>query len=176
MKIDFLTARALCTASELALLQDTRPKSLTGFPIGELKKKAALARKYADKWREQAKRGGNSKDGAAARSQQKYELFREALTRLEARIARIEKPAPPAKKAVKKTAPPKPAKKAAKKTAKVSIKSRKEPALALSKRANQQAITTNRRMETSGLTSRIRGHVSARGRRNQAARSSRKRS
>jgi len=173
MQINFEEARKLCTAAELSLLQDSRPKIMTGFSGKQLKQKAAIARKYSDKWREMAKRGGNSTDGSAARSKLKHGLFREALSRIEARIARTEKPAVkvPAKKAAKKAV-----KKTAKKSARASIKSNTAAALPLSKRANQKAVITSRRIAASGLTSRIRGHISASGRRNQAARSSRKRS
>lgn len=179
MRIDYQNARSLCTSAEFDLLLDTRPKALTALSVTQLKRKASVARRYSDKWREQAKRGGNSKDGSAARSRQKHELFREALHRIEARIARIEKPVAAVSKASKKTArkvAKKAAKKAVKKTASVSPKGGKTAVLSLSKRAKQKAITTSRRIEASGLTSRIRGHVSARGRRSQAARSSRKRS
>lgn len=181
MQINFEEARKLCTAAELSLLQDSRPKIMTGFSGKQLKQKAATARKYSDKWREQSMRGGNSSDGSAARSKQKHGLFREALSRFEARIARLEKPAvkTPTKKVATKTtkkAAKKAVKKIVKKSARASIKGNSDAAMPLSKRANQKAVTTSRRIAASGLTSRIRGHVSASGRRNQAARSSRKRS
>lgn len=173
MQLNFEEARKLCTAAEFSLLQDSRPKIMTGFSGKQLKQKAAIARKYSDKWREMAMRGGNSSDGSAARSKQKHALFREALSRFEARIARIGKPAvkAPAKKAAKKAV-----QKIAQKSARASIKGNSAAAMPLSKRANQKAVITSRRIAASGLTSRIRGHISASGRRNQAARSSRKRS
>ena len=174
MRIDYKKARSLCTDAEFDLLLETKPKSLTALSLAQLKRKAAVARKYSDKWREQAKRGGNPKDGSAARSHEKHELFREALNRIEARIARIEKPVAAAAEKKKKKTAKKSAKKSAKKTAAVSPESGKA-SLPLRKRAKQKAINTSRRIEASGLTSRIRGHVSARGRRDQAARSSRKR-
>lgn len=182
MRIDYQNARSLCTDAEFGLLQVTKPKSLTALSAAQLKQKAGIARKYADKWREQAKRGGNSTDGSADRSRQKHEFFREALTRIEARIARIEKPTAPvtkaAKKAAKKTAK-KAAKKVAGKAAKKAAKSLSKggkAGLSRSNKANQKAIASSQRIAASGLSSRIRGHVSARGRRNQAARASRQRS
>jgi len=72
----------------------------------------------------------------------------------------------PAKKTVAKKAPAKKA--AAKKVARERID--------LSTQANQRARQTSSRVAASGQSSRVRGHVSAQGRRNQAARSSRKRS
>lgn len=68
------------------------------------------------------------------------------------------------------------AKKAAKKSAKkVAASGKVRDAMSLAKQAKQKRIGTSKRLETSGLTSRVRGHVSAQGRRNQAARSARKR-
>lgn len=196
MQINYKTARALCTAAEFSLLEDTKPKTLTGFTTAELKRKATRARALADKWREQAKRQGNSTDGSGARSAQKHELFNEALARLEARLARITpavptttkkaaaKKAPAKKTAAKKVAAKKVAKKAAKKSPEKKGPKlpapgkgkRKTAPIALTAHAEQNAISTKRRLDTSGITTRIRGHVSSVGRRNQAARSTRKRS
>jgi hypothetical protein len=176
MKIDYQNARQLCTATELSLLEDTKPKSLTKFTDAELKRKVTQARKYSDKWRELAKSQGNTSDG---RSQQKHELFKEALSRFEGRLSRTAaaaKPVPPATKAP--AAKKAPAKKAAKKAAKSFTPPERKggPVIPLGRKAKQQAIGSEMRLATSGLTSRVRGHVSARGRRDQAARSSRKRS
>jgi hypothetical protein len=204
MKIDYKQAKTLCTAAEFSLLEDTKPKSLTTFTAAELKRKAAQARKYSDKWREQARSQGQSTDGRGARSQDKHELFQEALERFEARLSRVVAAVPvkkaAAKKVVAKKAPAQktpskkaaekkvaarkaaavvaPAKKAAKKAArkaggKFTGKSGAPDSLA--KQAKQKAIGTKRRIEASGLNTRVRGHVSASGRRNQAARSARKR-
>lgn len=201
MKIDYQNARILCSATELSLLEDTKPKVLTGFTDAELKRKVAQARKYSDKWRQQAISQGQSSRGSGGRSQQKHELFKEALGRFEGRLTRTAasaKKAPAAKKVTKKVASVKAAakkvvNKAAKKTtekaakkvpAKKAVKApsppqavrKGGPIIPLGRKAEQKAIGTDMRMATSGITSRIRGHVSARGRRDQAARSSRKRS
>jgi hypothetical protein len=77
----------------------------------------------------------------------------------------------PAKKTVAKKA----VKKAAVKAAKEAVKSPSVKSMPLAKQAKQKAITTGLRIQKSGLSSRVRGHVSAQGRRNQAARSARKR-
>jgi hypothetical protein len=187
MKIDYQNARQLCNAAELSLLEDTKPKSLTKFSEAELKRKISQARKYSDKWRDQAQAQGNSTDGSGARSMQKHELFKEALNRFEARLSRTTVAAKkvPAKAVQKKAAQKKAAKKVStKKTARKSGKASSPPKaerkggpiIPLGRKAKQMAIGTESRMATSGLTTRIRGHVSARGRRDQAARSSRKRS
>ncbi|MEX1049661.1 MAG: hypothetical protein WED15_09040 [Akkermansiaceae bacterium] len=197
MNINYQNARMLCSATELSLLEDTKPKTLTGFTDAELKRKVAQARKYSDKWRQQAISQGQSSKGGGDRSQQKHELFKEALGRFEGRLTRTAasaKKAPAAKKVTKKVAPvkaaakkaaTKAAKKAAKKVpAKKAVKApsppeavrKGGPIIPLGRKAEQKAIGTDMRMATSGITSRIRGHVSARGRRDQAARSSRKRS
>jgi hypothetical protein len=92
--------------------------------------------------------------------------FQEAVERFEARLDRVTAP-PPAKKAATKASPPMP------KIPVPSKVSRKSKMPGLAKQAERKAIATKLRIETSGLKSRIRGHVSARGRRAQAARESR---
>lgn len=178
MKIDYKTARGLCTDSEFSLVEDSKPKSLTQFKAGELRAKAKRARTLSDKWRDRGRSQGNSSDGSAARSAEKQELFAEVLLRFEKRIERIgvvpavKSPAKTAVKAVKKTA-----KKAA--TAKmpklpVARKtSRKSQLLDHTAKAEQHARRSASRLASSGLTTRVKGHVSSQGRRAQAARSSR---
>lgn len=80
-------------------------------------------------------------------------------------------PTAPAKKAASKKAK----KAAAKKVAKKAVSSRARSDMSLANQAKQKSIGTGLRMATSGQSSRVRGHVSAQGRRNQAARSARKR-
>jgi hypothetical protein len=87
----------------------------------------------------------------------------------------------PAKKAVVKTVPAKKAaskkavKAAAKKVAKKATSTRARSAMSLATQAKKKSINTGLRMAASGKNSRVKGHVSAQGRRNQAARSARKR-
>ncbi len=191
MKINYARAKTLCTATEFSLLEESKPARLTQFTAAELKRKIAQARKYADKWRDQAR----SQAGPADRSKEKQELFSEALSRFEGRLERVSSKTAsknaPAGKAAKSTgkkvakntvrkAAARVAKKAAKKAAKTGAKEitqggvkKSARPLSLKKQAKQQAIVSSTRIEASGLTSRIRGHVSARGRRNQAARESR---
>lgn len=193
MKIDYQNARKLCNPTELSLLEDTKPKTLTGFTDAELKKKVTQARKYSDKWRQQAISQGNSTNGNGERSQQKHELFKEALDRFEGRLARTATPAKKApqapqistkaapvkavaKKTAKKTAKKVPAKKATKSPSPPEAPHKGGPIIPLTRKAEQKALGTDMRMAASGLTTRVRGHVSAQGRRDQAARSSRKRS
>jgi hypothetical protein len=166
MRIDYPKAKKLCSPTEFELLEEAKPKNLTSFSAAELRKRISRSRKLSDKWRDQARSQGNSTDGSAARSQEKHVLFQEAVERFEARLDRVTAP-PPAKKAATKASPPMP---------KIPVPpkvSRKSKMPGLAKQAERKAIATKLRIETSGLKSRIRGHVSARGRRAQAARESR---
>jgi len=171
MPIDYKNARKLCTASELALLDQAKPAVLSKLKPAEIRKLASSARSLADKWREQAIKQQRATDGSAQRSQQKHAFFKEALSRFEAQLIKLTSP-PPAKKAAAKKA-------AAKKSPikkKVAKKATSKRPLPLTHQAKKKAIATRMRIERSGQSSRIRGHVSAAGRRNQAARSARKRS
>jgi len=200
MQINYQKAKTLCTDAELQILTSAKPRALAAMKLGELRALAPKARKYSDKWLAQSRKQGNSTDGAGARSLAKHEMFKEALTRIEAKLeqATLAKPAAnnavtkatPAKKPAKKDAAPKkvaetaPAnnadskkavKAAAKKVAKKAVSSRARGEMSLARQAKQKSIGTGLRMATSGKNSRVRGHVSAQGRRNQAARSARKR-
>lgn len=195
MQIDYKKARVLCTDTELSLLNDSKPLNVAKFTPAELKRKVTQARKFSDKWREQAIKQGNSTDGSAAKSEAKHEFFKEALARFDSRLAKVSAPAAVVKKvAVKKVAKKAVAKvavkavvkkavakkavakKAVAKKAGVAKSSKARSAMSLANQAKKKAIGTDLRMSKSGINSRIKGHVSASGRRNQAARSSRKRS
>jgi len=174
MQINYPKAKTLCTEAEFRILTLVKPQELAAMKFGELRALAPKARKYSDKWLAQSRKQGNSTDGAGARSFAKHELFKEAVSRIEARLEKLTlvKPAPakkaPAKKAASKKA-------AVKKVAKKAASSRARSAMSLANQAKQKSIGTGLRMATSGKNSRVRGHVSAQGRRNQAARSARKR-
>jgi hypothetical protein len=214
MQINYQQAKSLCTDAEFRLLSETKPGPLSRLTLGELRKFIPQARKYSDKWLQQSRKQGNSTDGAGARSLQKHEMFKEALARLEGKMAKLDGAAPAkkavakkavakkasakkvvtkkavakkvvAKKAAKKTGAKKAAasnvvSKAAKKAAAKKAVARKvsgnvRSAMSLAKQAKQKSIGTSLRIAASGKGSRVRGHVSAQGRRNQAARSARKR-
>lgn len=192
MKFNYARAKSLCTESEYALVTAAKVDALSKATPAALRKLAAQARKLSDKWL-----GLSRKQSDAARSEEKHELFKNVLTRIEDKLAAA--PATPAKavknapvkKAVKKVTAKKTAKKAvkkiakkvakkavkkaAKKVAKKAVKAVSTKPLPLARQAKQNAITTKLRVEKSGLTTRMRGHVSSQGRRNQAARSARKR-
>lgn len=206
MKINYQKAKTLCTDAEFKLLTTTKPQELAGQTPAALRKLADRARKYSDKWLQQSRKQGNSSTGAGSRSFEKHELFKEAIARIEAKLAKAEttpvakkttakktvKKAP-AKKATAKKAPAKKAsakkaaakkatakkatakKAAAKKFAAKKTATRARGEMSLAKQAKQRSIGTGMRMAASGKNSRVRGHVSAQGRRNQAARASRKR-
>lgn len=156
MKINYKHAKKLCTDKEFTLLEQTKPKDIVKFSEAELKRMLQQSRKLETKWRDQAR-----SQGGASRSEEKEVLFSEVTERIEARLTREEK-------ASKKSAAKKPRgfPKATKKPAS------KRP-LSLKKQAKQKSILTSQRIDASGLNSRVRGHVSARGKRSQAARQSR---
>lgn len=159
MKIDYAHAKKLCTANEFSLLVQCKPKTLTKFTEQELKLKIKQARKIADKWRDQSRSQGGS-----SRSGEKQGLFSEAVDRLETRLARKQnESAPPGgKKRKPRGFPP------------IDGGAPSGPqTLSLKQQAKQNAILSGQRIEASGLDSRIRGHVSARGRRHEAAREAR---
>jgi len=198
MKIDYNRAKSICTEKEFAVILAAKPPSLANMQPAVMRKLATQARRYGDKWLQQSRRQGNSSTGAGARSFEKHELFKELLERVEAKLAKVAPPvakAAPAKKvAPAKKAPAKkgPAKKAAVKKAapkkkvaaekvstpivtKKALSPRARNEMSLASQARQKSLLTSKRIASSGLTSRVKGHVSAAGRRNQAARSSRKR-
>lgn len=175
MQIDYKKASLLCTPAEFEILVGAKPAALAKLDPAEAKRWVSRARKAADKWRLQSRKQGASPDGLATRSLAKLGLFTEALARYEQKLAKLTAPAP-----AKKPAGTKPkAKKAgrnAEKAPPIVVAPRKAPVRDLAGKAERKAIGTDLRIAASGLNSRIRGHVSASGRRNQAARSSRKRS
>ncbi len=196
MQINYQKAKTLCTDAEFKILSSVKPTELAAMKLGELRALAPKARKYSDKWLAQSRKQGNSTDGAGARSFAKHELFKEALARVETRLDKLTVVKPVAKKNAKKTAKKtakKAVKKVAKKTAKKAVASKKavkaavkkvakkaassraRSAMSLANQAKNKSIGTGLRMAASGKNSRVRGHVSAQGRRNQAARSARKR-
>jgi hypothetical protein len=210
MAIDYKAAKKLCTAAELALLEQSKPTVLTGLSAADLRRMGGQARRYSDKWRELAIKQGAVAGAPVERTQAKHAFFAEAVTRFEAKLAKLviaqekakavakkapakakKAPAKPAqasrkkaaqkkaakkKVAARKAASPAPAKKAAAK--KPVVKAPPENAAALSRESKgiQKGRVTSQILDKSGLNSRVKGHVSASGRRNQAARSSRKRS
>jgi len=174
MQINYTKAKSICTDAEFKLLGFAKPRELAALKPGELKKFVPQARKYSDKWLAQSRKQGNPTTGAAARSFEKHELFKEALTRFEAKLALLTAPPAPVKNAPAKKAVAKKAV-AKKATAKKAVSANARGAMSLAKQAKQRSIGTGLRMAASGKNSRVRGHVSAQGRRNQAARSARKR-
>lgn len=159
MKINYAHAQKLCSVTEFSLLEQCKPNTLTKFSESELKLKIKQARKLADKWRDQSRSQGGS-----ARSSEKEELFSEAVSRLETRLSRKqdESPTPGGKKRRPRGFPP------------IDGGDPSDPRpLSLKQQAKQKAIVSGQRIEASGLDSRIRGHVSAQGRRNEAARDGR---
>ncbi len=91
--------KALCSASETALVRSSRKPQLEQLSATELKRLSARARKLFDKWqalgREQARarsRAGTPKSDAS-NTALKTQIFRDALTSFEARLAKLAKSA-----------------------------------------------------------------------------------
>lgn len=146
MKIDYDHAKGLCTANEFSLVEQCKPKTLTKFTVEELERKIQQSRKI-----QKESKGEKSK------------LFSGLAERLESRLWRRQKEANPhgdgerhsgrfprTPEPVGKTRP-----------------------LSLKAQAKQNGILSLRRIEASGLDSRVKGHVAARGRRKEAAREAR---
>lgn len=199
MTIDYKKASQLCNANEFLLVQASRPNHLAGLDLPEVVRRVNRVRGLLDKWRDQViQQERNSGKGSQAnrleRTVAKRDLFAEVLRRFESRAMALEKKAavpkvaattkprpvpskpakakPAAKLAAKSPAKPVPAPKA---VVKKTVPAPAEPAPVTSRteRSNSRARVTKHRVAQSGLTSRVRGHVSASGKRNQARRNKR---
>ncbi len=189
MTIDYTQVKRILTASEFSLVESARPTSIAAMKSSTLKTKINQARKQADKWTGQSisqnrASGKGPKDGNE-RTERKAEVFKEVLARFEKQLAKAE--AAEAKQAAQKKAS-KPAKKSSKpapKSKQARVDAAKTP---LKKGAPDpdsakvpdraalsggKARVQNTRVQQSGLNTRTLGHVSARGRRAQAARNAR---
>jgi len=96
MALSLSEVKALCTASEFAVVEASRSPSLEKLSASDLKKNAQLARKLFDKWQGQSRKQARTSSQAAGfpdtdtRSNSKTEVFREALDALEGRLKSIE--------------------------------------------------------------------------------------
>jgi hypothetical protein len=89
--------RSVCTKAELALLMASRPNAIDVLSVGNLRRNAASARRLRDKWRELStrqlretqRRQQSRVTDDNARSEEKAELFAQALTRFEARLTKL---------------------------------------------------------------------------------------
>ncbi len=188
-RIDFSRARRLCTAQEWRLVQTARRDPLARLTIAQLRQSIVRARKLRDKWRDQTTRQhrrSQQKKGARGvsapqRSPEKHELFAAAMDRFESELARRSAQSSGGNQ-------PKPVKKPGSRAAKVvtvgSSPSAKatptsmptpDPGLSISRGKQRRATTAAKqaKIRKTGLKSRVRGHVSARGRRTQAKRDAR---
>lgn len=96
MALSLSEVKALCTASEFAVVEASRSPSLEKLSASDLKKNAQLARKLFDKWQGQSRKQARASSQAAGfpdtdtRSNSKTEVFREALDALEGRLNSVE--------------------------------------------------------------------------------------
>jgi hypothetical protein len=181
-------ARKLATQAEWALLEVSFPPQLKDITPGRLKQKITRARKLQDKYRDLARqqrgeaRGKRQVKGTRAAAGNantviKQEIFTEARERFEAQLAKLEAKA--AKELARKEA-------AAEKKAAKSAKAAARKTGAATKRAATKATTTARKavskasrgarkaaVFTRTSSAKHKGHVGARGRRNQARRDAR---
>lgn len=162
--IPYPAARRLCTASEFQLLEIVRAKPLQDATNAALKSKLARARKLLGKWRAlatgQARQKGQTPEGTA----RKVEWFDEAVTRIDAELAKREKLAAAA--AARKAAPLGRRKPAIKSTSPAKMK---RPGAPATKAVETKTKARMARIVKSG-TLRKRGHALASGRRSQARR------
>ncbi|MGD9636637.1 MAG: hypothetical protein AB7G28_19990 [Pirellulales bacterium] len=98
MAISMGRAKALCSASELALMKASTRQEIGGHTAARLRQKETQARKLRDKWRDLAasqKRSTQAKVGSRdadynKNSAEKAELFDEVLSRFSAQLAKQE--------------------------------------------------------------------------------------
>lgn len=96
MTIRISQVKALCTASELALVQASRRPQRDQLTLTEAKRHAVRARKLFDKWQDQSRRQSRAKSRTTghgeveSRSTVKAEIFGDALRAFEARVAKLE--------------------------------------------------------------------------------------
>jgi hypothetical protein len=98
MPISVARAKAICNASELALVKASAKREIAKLSPAKLRLSAERARKLRDKWRDQAnaqRRKSQKKMGARetdvnARTAEKAQLFEEVLERFVARLATAE--------------------------------------------------------------------------------------
>lgn len=97
MTIALSEVKAVCTASELELVRDSRKPRLEKLTLAEATKSARLARKQFDKWQDLDRSQARTRSRRAGvgevdnRTTKKVEIFQEALQRFEARVAHLER-------------------------------------------------------------------------------------
>lgn len=109
MTVPAATVRSLCTESEAALVRASRKPGIDELSRAELKRLAVRARKLFDKWNALARAQARTKSQQTGlgdkpqNTQRKAEIFREAVEKLEARLAQAEAAAGGTKRAKPKT-------------------------------------------------------------------------
>lgn len=168
MKIDYKIAQQLCTSTEFAIISSSKPAEVSSLPLQKVKKLLNQSSKLAAKWAEQAaKHSASGDDERAGRSSTKEKFFTEVLARYEKQLARLVA-SPPALETSSTAATPAAS---APLPSDPSIGKVRPPTLA--EQARDRGRGADFRTEVSGLNSRVKGHVSARGRRSEAARAAR---
>jgi hypothetical protein len=170
MAIRLSELKSLCTPSELALVRASRKPELAKLEPAQLQRHARRARKLFDKWQDLSRQQARSRSRQAGfpdlntRTQLKVRVFQEALQSLEAEGAR--------RQSAGSAAGGKPA--AIKPKRIRTQEHRKTRARVRAQLTTHQlgaaAAAKQSRVSRSGLTTRVRGHVSARGKRAQARR------
>lgn len=229
MTIPISQVKTICTASELALVQASRRPSLSRHTLAEAKRYATRTRKQFDKWQERVRSQSRERGRATGhsgidnRASEKEQIFREAVTALDAQVNRLEvkgAPATPSKtrdtskparnrqhraeraevrgelseletsrKSTSRAAAAKatpvesapdspPPKKVTRRSLPGAVTAPKPGSpppmngMAPKRQLQARSVAKQNRISESGLTTRIRGHVSARGRRSQGRKDS----
>jgi len=163
MQLDYKKAQHLCSATELAVATAAKPAHLSKLSLQETRKLLKQSDKLSEKWREQAaKQSAAGESERAARSSAKAEIFTEVLARYQKQLERLEAnpPSPATAPSPASPAPDNPA------SGKLRAPTRAEQARGRGRGADF-------RTDVSGLNNRVKGHVSARGKRSEAARAAR---
>lgn len=153
-------AKALCSKSEWALVQECNEAGMSAMPLSRVKRKAAAARRLRDKWRDLSlKQKRDAMDPAAAeRSRVKAVLFGTVLAGIERQVRKLEREAlNAAMRKRDRLLRKKPGALKGEKPAGVHSKAGKEAAM----------------KKKVGTPKKIQGHISSRNKRNQAKRDSR---
>lgn len=96
MTISAAKVRLVCTSSEADLVRASRKPALAELSYAEVKRLAARARKLSVKWQDLGQGQARARSRQAglgtvdSNTALKAEIFREALTSLEARLAKLE--------------------------------------------------------------------------------------
>lgn len=186
MPIDARTARKICTAEELKVVQAAGAGQLEKHSTSQVRALVARARKLSDKWRDKSKRQRGEARGkraprkaaparSADNSEKKSMLFEQTLLRLQARLAVLTTPRRVVSRGTRVSAAPKWIKRKAEKS-RTAVTARDESTATSSFEGVIAPVQPPRdksaRIARAGIK-RVQSHLAGRNRRQQGRRDSR---